>query len=300
MRCNGVAPAGVSWLQLREQCRAFSSTLLSLFQRHVLCLTCGHSLAHRTIRIGGVENVGNSCIFSTMLQDFAALPQIYDSLFSTPLQRGLNEPATRFAARQAVQRMLWRCVEKIRSGQKVRHAEVRALADLLQKLGWRGHFSSAWRCFLHRLAPGLFSLPHFSVYELYEKTLHCLVGQMSSIPLQVVLTGKPNSLPFSAFFASHPEFPRMRVPSLWRISLNTSPALMEENFQIGLWKFSLRLVHAYRNTPSGKHVIVYRKSGEEWVCCNDTQITRAAPSATDSIYTVVYESRLSNSASVST
>lgn len=226
-----------------------------------------------------------------MLQDFAALPQIYDSLLSSPLQKGLNESATRFAVRQAAQQTLQRCVDSIRSGKKVEHIEVKALAGQLQELGWQGHLSSAWRCFLHRLAPSFFPLPHFSVYELYEKTLHCLLEQVLSAPLQIVLTGKEDSRSFSEFFASHSELSKMRAPTLWRVSLNASPASMDEKFQIGSWEFSLRLVHAYQMTPSGKHVVVYRKSEGEWVCCNDTEITHAAPSATDSIYTVVYESQ---------
>jgi hypothetical protein len=40
-----------------------------------------------------------------MLQDFAALPQIYDSLLSSPLQKGLTESENRFAMRQVVQKI---------------------------------------------------------------------------------------------------------------------------------------------------------------------------------------------------
>lgn len=291
MRCGVIAFAQTICLRFWEQCRAFGSALLSLFQRNVPCLAHSHSMDHRTVRVGGVENIGNTCIFSVMLQDFAALPQMYDSLVDSPLEKGLDEPEERFLVRQAMQQNLRRCVESIRSGNRVEHAEVRTLAQQLQGLGWQGHVSSAWRYFLFRLAPSLFPLPSFSVYELYEKTLHCLLEQVPSAPLQVVLTGMQDNRCFSDFFASHPEFSKMHSPTLWRVSLNTSPASLEERFENGPWEFSLRIVHAYRNTSSGKHVVVYRKNEGEWICCNDAQITQAAPSAVDNIYTVVYESR---------
>lgn len=291
MHCDVIAFAQATCLQLWEQCIAGGSALLSLFQRNIPDLAHPHSLADRTIQVGGVENTGNSCIFSAMLQDFAALPQIYDLLLSSPLSKGPDEPAPRFAAREAMQQNLWCCVEDIRSGKRVEHAQVRTLAEQLQGLGWQGHLSSAWRCFLNRLAPSIFPLPHFSVYELYEKTLHCLLEQVDEAPLQIVLTGKQDSRPFSEFFATHSEFSKMDAPSLWRVAVNASPDVLEEQFQIEDWEFSLQVVHAYQMTPSGKHVIIYRKSDEEWICCNDAQITQAAPSAADTIYTVVYESR---------
>jgi hypothetical protein len=288
MHCDFVAFAQGCCLQLWEQSRAFGSALLSLFQRTVPDLVHSHSLAQRTVQVGGVENGGNSCIFSVLLQDFAALPKVYDSLLFSPLQKGLKESETRFSVRQAAQQRLFGCIQAIRSGQQVEVAEVRVLAEELRELGWEGHVSSAWRCFLHRVAPSLFTLPHFSVYELYETILHCLSEQAVSSPV-IMLTGKQDSRPFSEFFTSHSS--EMRSPTLWRVSLNTSPAALEERFEIGSWEFSLRLVHAYRNTPSGKHVIVYRKHEGEWICCNDAQITQAAPSSSDHIYTVVYESR---------
>lgn len=291
MRCDAIALVQTICLQLWEQYSSFGSALFSLFQRNVPDLAHSHSMTHRNFRIGGVENTGNSCIFSVMLQDFAALPQVYDSLLSSPLQKGLTEPENRFALRQDVQKSLYRCIQNIRSGKQVEQTDIKILAHQLQSLGWQGNLSSAWRCFLHRLAPSLFSLPYFSVYELYETTLQCLLEQASFLPLQIVLTGIQPSGSFSDFFASHPEFSKTRLQTLWRVSLNESPTFLEERFQIGSWEFSLKVVHAYKNTSFGKHVVVYRQVEQEWICCNDTQITQSFPSASDIIYTVVYESR---------
>lgn len=291
MRCDAIAMVQTICLQLWEQCSSFDSAVFSLFQPNIPGLAHSHSMTHRKFRIGGVENTGNSCIFSVMLQDFAALPQIYDSLLSRPLQKGLKESEARFATRQVVQRSLYRYIQNIRSGKQVEQTDIKILAEQLQSLGWQGHLSSAWRCFLHRLAPSLFPLPFFSVYELYETTLHCLLEQVAFLPLQIVLTGKQDSGSFFDFFASHPEFSKRRSQTLWRVSLNVSPAFLEKRFQIGSWEFSLKVVHAYKNTSFGKHVVVYRQVEGEWICCNDTQITQAVPSASDTIYTVVYESR---------
>jgi hypothetical protein len=145
--------------------------------------------------------------------------------------------------------------------------------------------------FLTSLSSKSFSLPYFSVYELYETTLHCLLEQASFLPLQIVLTGKQDTGSFSDFFAFHPEFSKTRSQTLWRVSLNASSTFLEERFQIGSWEFSLKVVHAYKNTSFGKHVVVYRQVEEKWICCNDTQITQSVPSASDIIYTVVYERR---------
>lgn len=291
MHCGVIILAQTICLQLWEQCSSFCLALFSLFEQNVSDLTHSHSMGERKVRIGGVENTGNSCIFSAILQDLAALPQIYDALLSSPLQRGLKESESRFATRLAVQKILYSSILNIRAGKQIEQKEIKALAERLQNLGWQGHLSSAWRCFLHRLAPNLFSLPLFSIYELYETTLYCLLEEAPFFSQQIVMTGKLEPGSCSDFFASHPEFGKTSPHTLWRVALNTPLTDLEESFQIGSLEFSLRLVHAYRNTEFGKHVVVYRKSKEEWICCNDTQITPSAPSALDTIYTVVYESR---------
>lgn len=294
MRCHIIAFVHTSclqaWGQCKVHCRAFGSTVLSLFQRNIPDLSHSHSMAERTVQIGGIENMGNSCIFAVMLQDFAALPHVYDPLLFTSVQQGLNESQERFVIREAVQQNLRCCIANIRAGGRVRYTEIRRLAEQLQKLGWQGHPSSAWRYFLYRLAPSLFPLPHFDVYPLYETTLNCLLEQKSSFPM--VLTGKKDARSFSTFFASHAQFSTMSCPTLWRVALDASPTVLEEQFQIDSWQFSLQILHASRNTSYGKHVIVYRKNEGEWICCNDTEVTCTAPSAQDNIYMAVYESRL--------
>lgn len=288
MRCDAIALVQTKCLYFWKQCSSFGSTLFSLFQRNFPDLAHHPSMTHRKFRIGGVENTGNSCIFAVLLQDFAALPQTYDSLLSSPLQKGLKESEARFANRQSVQKNLFAYIQKIRSGKNVEQKEIRVLAKQLQDLGWQRYLAPAWHCLLHRLVPSLFSLPHFSVYELYETILQCLLEQTPTLASKIVMTGKQDSRSFSEFFASHAEFTNNQT--LWRVSLEKS-SLPEERFQINSMEFSLKLVHAYRDTPFGKHVIVYRQHEGEWICCDDTQITPSAPSALDTIYTVVYESK---------
>ncbi len=266
MHCSWLAYGQAGGLYFWEQCRACGSVLLSIFQSTVPDLSPRLSLSHRTIQLGGIENTGNSCVFSVMLQELAALPQIYDSLL--------------VPSEQPLQECLLRCVRSIRSGTRVSQAEVHALAAQLQKLGWQGSLSSAWRCLLSRLAPQLFPLPLLDASDLYQKTLGYLLEQAESVPRQFILADKE--------FQPHLE----KHPSLWRVPLTNSPRLLEEQFQAGPLLFSLRVIHAYRTTPFGKHVVVYRQQEGEWICCNDTEITRHPPLPTDTLYEAIYASDL--------
>jgi len=296
MRCDAIVFIEACCYYVWERCcvasHALGASLFSLFQRNLPDLSSAPSLAPRKIRVGGVENLGNSCIFSAMLQDFAALPASHDALLSAPLQQGLQEPTARFVTRLAIQQRLSSCIQRIRSGLLVEYSEITALASELQNLGWKGHLSSAWSCFLYRLAPSLFSLPHFSVHELYEMTLSCLLEQVSTAPYRMVLTRKQDTRPFFEFFVSHREYSRATQPTLWRVAVDTPPAALEEQFQLGTCLFSLQVIHAYRDTPYGKHVVVYRRHEGEWISCNDADITQSAPSAQDTIYTMIYESHM--------
>lgn len=291
IQCDPLTWMRSSVLFLYDRCWDFASRLFLIFERCVSTFPSNPTLTHRTITVGGVENTGNSCIFAAILQDFAALPHVYDPLLLSPLKKSSDETELRFVTRQAMQQCLRHCIGKIRSGNLVEDAEVRNLAEHLQHLGWQGHLSSAWHCCLSRLAPGLFPVSHFGVYDLYEKTLKYLLPQNPQFLGKIVLAGKEDTRSFSEFFASHPELQKGNLQKLWRIALNQPPATLEEHLVVGSRAFSLQVVHAFRTTPLGKHVVVYRKVEGEWICCDDTQITRAAPAASDHIYTVVYESR---------
>ncbi len=280
-----IAPLQASCFCLWEQCRAIGSTLLSLFQRSLPCFFHTASLVPREIKIGGVENTGNSCIFAVILQEFAASNT--DFLLSVPVKQGPDESEIRFSLRRDVQECLRNYINRIRLGQEVKRSEVRLLAEKLKALGWQGDLSSSWwYSLLHRLAPQIFPLPHFSVHELYETILSILLEGDVSMPCRIVLSRKEDARPFPEFFASHPF--NAHAPSLWRVALDDSPASLEEYFQIKDSNFSLQVLHAYRTTPRGKHVVIYRKYEEKWICCDDTKITWGKPLANDKIYMAVY------------
>jgi hypothetical protein len=226
-----------------------------------------------------------------LLQEFATLQHLYHSLLSQPLQKCTAEPESRFAARKGLQESLNSCLNHINSGQRVTQTQIKELAKHLQTLGWQGQLSSVWRYYLHCLAPTLFSLPLFSIYELYETILGCLLAGNPFNPLKIHLTGKEDTDGISSFFESKSKLIDSPAPILWRVALSKpSSPLPELSFRIKSSEFSLSVIHAYRDTWLGRHVVVYRRSQEGWICCNDTKITHAAPSASDTIYTVVYES----------
>lgn len=284
MICSTIFFVRSTYDLLCKQGETIYSFLLSLFRQTTPPL----SLAHRTIRWGGVENKSNSCIFSVLLQELATLPAVYDPFLNTLLQKGPNEPEERWIARQSVQQSLMDCVRNIRHGMQVEQIQIETLAHHLQYLGWEGHISSIWRTLLHRFAPHLFPLPCLSVFQLYKKILNSITNPPSQTPLPIILAGKPNPGSLFDFFSSQP----IHSPSLWRIALNHSPTDLEERIEVGPWEFSLRVVHAYQLFASGKHVVAYRKWERDWICCNDRQISQSSPSAAEKIYMLVYECRL--------
>lgn len=280
--------------QIWERCKRTLASLFGLFQRATAPLAYDHvspPLAGRKIAIGGVENVGNSCIFSTMLQDFAAEPAFYDTFFTSPLQQG-DEDQTRFALRQQLQRHLYNCIRELRAGNTVKKENVRQLAHLLQQLGWNGHLVSSWRLFLNRIAPTLFPIPVFSPHHIYDTVL-ALFAEASNPAHRIVLMGKDLNTPLEKLIENSPAFRDNQQQTLWKIAVDPQENLqLQEQFQLQDSQFSLKLVHLFLKTPHGNHVLVYRKENEGWVCCNDAQIMAVKTLPSTNIYSVVYESRI--------
>jgi hypothetical protein len=260
--------------------RCFSS-LFSIFERKVSVIA-NTSGSQRTYTLGGVENCGNTCIFSSLLQDFAALPEAYNIFLNSP------------SAHEKFRQHFKSAIENIRAGKTVKKEEVVKLASLLRSLGWEGRVvSSLWRRWLHRLLPCIFSPVYFSPYALYEIVFKNLIAISAVSTHQFVFAGKENrKLPFSQYFQSRAEIKNSKDRFIWRVvPKGGSVPHLEENFQEGQQQFTLKIVHVYQKTFSGKHVLVYRKLGNEWVCCNDTKITAVKKLPTKNIYAVVYASQ---------
>lgn len=270
----------------RERCGGRLASLFSLFQKAApVSSDSSGSLSPRKITIGGVENVGNSCIFSVLLQEFAALPALYDALLLTPLVQGETESSDRFKARQDLQRSLYASVQKIRNSKTVGSCEIRHLVATLQSLGWEGKLPSFWQRLLHRIFPSLFPLPFFGAHKLYDDVLGLLLETFPTC-LPLSLDSKENNRDFPSFFEKR----ECRKNMLWKVALNGFAPPLEEQFAIGEVQFTLRLVLAYQNSRYGNHVVAYHKVEDTWICCSDLEITRVSSLPTDNVYGVVYES----------
>lgn len=284
-----VASIRIECTRMWEECKRTAASLFGLFQKAVAHLTICHAsipLTDRKITVGGVENVGNSCIFSTMLQDFAAEPEFYDTLFTAPLQQG-TEDRNRFARRTELQKLLYSCIQEVRSGRLVKRTEIKRLSHLLQKLGWEGHLVTSWRLFLHRIAPTLFPLPIFSPHTLYDTVLS-LFAEASSSAHRIVLMAKDPNIPLQTFIEQSLSFRDTPHTVLWKIAIdNNVEQQLPQQFQLQGHQFTLKLVHVCQHN----HVQVYRKHNESWICCNDAEITPVAAPPTRNVYSVVYESR---------
>jgi hypothetical protein len=252
------------------------------------------SLSHRNIKVGGVENSGNSCVLSALLQELAALPDFYDLFLTTSLQQGVAEPKSIFLSRNELQAHLKHCVNLVRSGDQVSKKDVCRLSALLMQLGWQ-HEVPYSRRILHQWAPTIFPLPLANPYELFERVLALFSEDSSLINQidlhQIALLSRNSSVSQRQFFEQSPILENTTKPILWRIAEDPDVTMnLEENFQIKNRIFSLKVVHVCQDTPRGKHVVVYRKEGGHWIYCNDARLCQAPALPLTNIYAVVYDS----------
>lgn len=296
--------------QCREKSGSCLTALYCLFQRALS--TVPHAsrffsspasppLVNRSIKVGGIENAGNTCTFSTLLQEFAAEYNFYNVFFIAPLQIAKEETKEHFGLRKQLQEHLCLCVKEIRAGMTVKRESIIRLSNLLQKLGWNECSVSLWRIFLHKIAPTLFPIPLPSPYKLYDKVIS-LFSEAYDPSRQIVLLNKDSEVSFTQLFEQYlktsesrkesNEHPNNITHTLWKVCVDPANNILpQEQFQIQEHRFTLKLVHAWYETPHGKHVVVYRKSEERWICCNDAQINELESLPSHQIYAVVYESQ---------
>lgn len=231
------------------------------------------NLSKRAITVGGVQNVGNTCVLSTMLQEFAT-DECYDVFFKTqrnnPLHSAIN-----------------RCIEEIREGKTVQKAEIRNIFRLLgRQEELLSYWKIQWKQLLHQIAPFLFPPPAFTVnpHELY--TLIALALFTEETTKRIVISTQDTALSLPQFIEKSPSF-QEADESLWRI---TDPKIEEkplEEFRVKNLQFLLKVVHVRQDN----HVIVYRKSGKSWICCNDEKVSEVDSLPAKNIYGLVYECR---------
>ena len=279
--------------------REWVSSLVGLFQRAVSPSRQPSSttLSHLNITMGGVENAGNTCIISVLLQEFAALPNYYDMFLSAQLQQGVEESESDFYHRQALQAHLSHCVNQLRTGITVSRSDIRQLSKLLVQLGWQRDTTSHLRRILHEWAPALFTLPTSDPYELYQKIL-LLFPEVSSTSHELQLMTRVTTAAHQQLLAQrqhsldHDPAPHI----LWRVDEQAidGELSLQEDLQIDDRSYSLKVVHVVLERPEGNHVIVYRKENDHWICCDDARVYRVEALPSTNIYAVVYDSRITS------
>lgn len=284
----------VSWL---GGVREWVSALVELFQRTVSSprLPPSNSLAHLNLSMGGVENAGNSCIISVLLQEFAALPNFYDLFLNVQLEQDIGESESDFRHRQALQTHLALCVNQLRTGLTVNKDDVCQLSKLLVKLGWQRDTTSHLRRILHEWAPGLFPLPTSDPYVLYEKIL-LLFPEVTSASHEIQLLTRISTAAHQQLFEQSQQSlsPDHAPHILWRINEQdfNGEIAIQEDLQINERTYSLKIVHAVLTRPTGNHVIVYRKENNHWICCDDVRVYRVNALPSTNIYAMIYDSRI--------
>lgn len=285
----------------REKTRKCSIELYALFQRvmSIFSPASRHSspstsspLLTRSVKIGGIENAGNTCTLSVLIQELAAEFDFYYPFFITSLEMGIEESEKDFALRKQLQVHLYRCVKDVCAGATVSRDNVIHLASLLQKLGWNKDPAPLWHRLLHKLAPALFPTL-YSPHKLYDKIIS-LFSEAYDPEYQIILLNKDADSTITQLFerslfnAQSKSAPQ----TLWKVCVEQkSTTSLQEKFQVQQQLFSLKLVHACYDTPYGKHVVVYRKTEGCWISCNDAQITRVETLPPHDIYALIYESQ---------
>lgn len=272
------------------------SLLIELFQRTVsfLRLPSSTSLAPLNLSVGGVENGGNTCIISALLQEFAAMPDFYDMFLNAKLEQSVSESESNFRHRQALQAHLSHCVNQLRGGITVNKRDICQLSRLLVQLGWQRDIAPPLRRILHDWSPELFPLPMSDPCELHEKILLLFPEAASESHIIRLLTRVSTVAHQQLFEQFQHGLSTDHAHILWRVNEQDfhGDIALEENLQIGGRTYSLKVVHMVLEKPQGNHVIVYRKENGHWICCDDARVYRVDAIPSTNIYAVIYDSQI--------
>lgn len=243
------------------------------------------------ITVGGIKNAGNTCIFSVLLQEFAALPSYYDFFLSTSPVRRQGEAESEFLQRNILQARLRECIQKIRSGQTVTSEEMHPVALLALQLGWQHHEMTLLHRVLYRWAPTIFPMPPADPTSLHLFLLN-LISDSPEIPLIVGL-GK-RTVTYQEAFENSSIMQSCHDVALCRL-IHTEAQIKEtvilpECIETQNRQYSLQLVHVFKDTGIG-HVTIYRKMNDQWLCCDDANVYVVKALPFTNIYTAVYASQ---------
>lgn len=244
------------------------------------------------VKIGGVENTGKSCSLSILLQEWSAFPEYYDILLISSLQKRHNESEASFSSRKELQKQLYICVKKLRSGELVRKQDINCITYLLKKLGWQKETPSYMRTILHRWLPTYFPLDTFNRVDPYQ-FYNTVLSFFSDVPFssnQIALFSRTSSVSQRQLFEQSSIF-KAKHPILCRVSQDREAELCPlETIKLNNRVFTLKMVHVCEKTWRGKHVAVYRRVDKQWIYCSDTYICLTHVLPKKQIYAIVYDS----------
>lgn len=243
--------------------------------------TSDSPLLHKIIKIGGVQNAGNTCVLSVVLQEFAAFPDYYDIFLNASLVQDHNESEFDFSKRQQTQKLLNELVHKIRSGITVNTEEIDPLCEALIHFGWeaskclKGGYTESNPCKLYDLILSLFS-------------------EATTETHQIALLARPLTVNLQEFIQSTSILSDSQDHILWRIleedESNSESSIFPDYFELQQRKFYLQMLYVAQKTSKISHVKVYRKVHDHWYCCNDGRVSKVNKPISKDIYMAVYDS----------
>lgn len=250
-------------------------------------------LSSHHLRIGGVENVGGSCIISVLLQEWAACPDYFDQLLKFPLEQGLEESHSLFCSRVQLQQHLLHCLTELRLGHLIDKPTIHQLIQLLHEQGCEIKSPTIIKTILHKYFPQLFQTPFTDPRELLLQVLRIFV-EVPITKYRIVAVDRDPSISHVQLFTQIVKTHGLVGSILFRVSEDYTVNMKLENFfSIENRHFTLKTLSVCEETRWGKHVVVYRKEEDRWVYCSDNKIcfvdTKHLPFK--NIYAVVYESQ---------
>lgn len=232
----------------------------------------------------GVQNGGNSCQLSVLLQEHVAAPEIYDPLWSSPLSKMDGESDFQFEARKKLQTLFRGCVDALKAGQMVNRQSVRKVQHLLYDAGWNGNFPSVIYRILHQIAPRI-----FRPYQASALELHRIVTRFFQKEIAVTYSEYTNQVePLHSFFKGLNLTGSQK--RLLRISVTSkNETQLLDRYTGNGFNYTLKQINVCQKTLLGHHIVAYRKVGKYWFCFDDDKVKMVDQIPLKGINSVIYE-----------
>jgi hypothetical protein len=218
----------------------------------------------------GVENLGNTCVFSSLLQELAFCYEYYACFFEKPLEKESDETEEHFVLRQALQGLLKSAVLKLQKEEIVSKEEVRKVFSTLIDLDC-GDIIDAGSQISRRIL-GLYVYSHMDSQKLWHRML-CFLGETNAI---LDLEGE-------TFIGNSLLQNDRRM--LCRVAVRDGTFYPEEIKEEGR-SFTQKLVYVCER----KHMTVFCKQAGGWIHYDDEKLGSFKEVSWKDVCMVVYDS----------